>query len=80
MANQLPWREHNALPHVFSSNAKLLTDGMRHYRIRSAETSSLLLQLLQRCQKEGIMSDALKEFAREAIDEAPLMFTTSQLQ
>jgi hypothetical protein len=69
VANQLPRQEHNALLHVFSIKAELLTYGIQHYRIRSGETSTLLLELLQRYQQEGIMPDMLKEFARETIDQ-----------
>jgi hypothetical protein len=43
--------------------------GARHYRIRSPETSSLLLQLFQRYREEILtMPDQLEEFTREFID------------
>src|SRR5262249_40503433 len=68
VVNQLPLEEHNAMLHVFSSRDELRTYGMQNYQIRSQETSTLLLQLLQRYQQEGIMPDALKEFAQQTID------------
>jgi hypothetical protein len=48
---------------------ELLAYGVQHYRIRSAETSSLLYELFQRFNKEmHTMPDALEEFTRETID------------
>jgi hypothetical protein len=65
VVNQLPREEHNALLHLFSASGDLFAYGARHYRIRSAETSSLLLQLLQRYQEEVLtMPDLLED--REA--------------
>ncbi len=69
VANQLPQTENNAMLLLFSSKADLVAYAIQHYRVRSAETSTLLLQLLQRYQQEGqIMPDMLEEFARETID------------
>jgi hypothetical protein len=69
VVNQLPREEHNALLHLFSASAELFAYGARHYRIRSAETSSLLLQLFQRYREEDLtMPDKLEEFTRETID------------
>jgi hypothetical protein len=70
VANQLPREEHNALLHLFSASGELFAYGARHYRVRSAETSTLLLQLFQRFQREALtMPDMLEEFARETIDQ-----------
>jgi hypothetical protein len=42
---------------------------VQHYRIRSEETSTLLLQLFQRYRQEGLtMPDMLEEFYRETIE------------
>lgn len=69
VANQLPQQEHNAMLHLFSARDELLSYGASHYRIRSAETSSLLYELFQRYQHEALtMPDLLAEFARETID------------
>ena len=68
--NQLQEEAHNALLHLFSTRAELLTYGTRNYQIHSGDTSTLLLQLYRRAQTEiEAMSTALQEFAREAIDE-----------
>ena len=69
VVSQLPQEEHNALLHLFSASGPLFAYGAQHYRIRSAETSSLLLQLVRRYQ-EGVltMPDILEEFTREFID------------
>ncbi len=70
VVNQLPREEHNALLHLFSASGDLFTYGAQHYRIRSSETSSLLLQLFRRYQLEvTTMPDMLEEFTRETIDE-----------
>jgi hypothetical protein len=70
VANQLPQAEHNAMLHLFSAKDDLLRYGARHYRPRSEESSSLLYQLFQRYQQEGLtMPDALEEFTRQTIDE-----------
>jgi hypothetical protein len=67
--NQLPLEEQNALLHLFSTNRERLAYGIRHYRIRSSETSSLLYDLYRRYQEEvKTMPDALEEFTRETID------------
>jgi hypothetical protein len=69
VVNQLPRKEHNAILHMFSASDELLAYGTQHYHIRSAETSSLLLQLLQRYRKEALtMPDMLEDFTRETID------------
>src|SRR5262249_45555312 len=70
VANQLPQQEHNALLHLFSTKAELLSYGVQHYRIRSEETSTLLLQLFQRYRQEGLtMPDILEEVYRETIEQ-----------
>lgn len=66
---QLPEVEHNALLHLFSANAALFDYGARHYRLRSQETSSLILRLFQRYRVEALtMPDALEEFTQEFIE------------
>jgi hypothetical protein len=68
--NQLPEVQHNALLHLFSTRGELLAFGSRNYHIHSRDASTLLLQLFRRVQRElAVMSNALHEFAREAIDE-----------
>lgn len=68
--NQLPLEEHNALLHLFSANSDRVTYGIQHYRVRSSESSTLLVQLFQRYQTEALtMSDALAELHRETIKQ-----------
>jgi hypothetical protein len=68
--NQLPLVEHNAMLQVFGTRRESLAYAVQHYRIRSAETSTLLYKLFQRYQEEvETMPDALEEFTRETIEE-----------
>jgi hypothetical protein len=70
VVHELPQQEHNALLHLFSARADLLRYGATHYRLRSEETSTVLLQLFQRYRLEvNLMPDALEEFARETFEE-----------
>jgi hypothetical protein len=70
VANQLPRQVHNAMLHLFSTRAELLTYGVEHYRIRSAQTSTLLLQLYLRHQQEGqTMPDELEKLYNETIEQ-----------
>jgi hypothetical protein len=70
VVHELPRQEHNALLHLFSAQADLLRYGAEHYRLRSEETSTLLLQLFQRYRLEAaLMPDALEQFAEETIEE-----------
>jgi hypothetical protein len=70
VVHELPQQEHNALLHLFSARADLLQYGATHYRLRSEETSTLLLQLLRRYRLEvSLMPDALEQFAKETIEE-----------
>ena len=48
VANQLPQQEHNALLHLFSSRAELLSYGVQHYSIRSAQMAVYSLLGLER--------------------------------
>jgi hypothetical protein len=70
VVHELPREEHNALLHLFSAQQDLLRYGADHYRPRSRETSTLLLQLFQRYRLEAtLMPDALEQFAEETIRE-----------
>jgi hypothetical protein len=70
VVHELPQQEHNALLHLFSTRDDLLRYGAEHYRLRSEETSTLLLQLFERYRLEAkLMPDALEQFAEETIEE-----------
>src|SRR5205823_6249157 len=60
---------HNAMLHLFSAKVDLLRYGQEHYRPHSRESSSLLFSLLQAYNEDPTMSDKLKEFVRQTIDE-----------
>jgi hypothetical protein len=69
VANQLPQQEHNAMLQLFSAKAELQAYGVQHYRLRSEETTTLLVQFFQRYQQEGLaMPDILEELYRETMD------------
>jgi hypothetical protein len=70
VVNDLPQEEHNALLHLFSARTEQLRYGATHYRQRSAETSTLLVQLFARYRLEAtLVPDALEQFAAETIEE-----------
>src|SRR5438132_164674 len=62
VVHELPQEEHNSLLHLFSARKDLLQYGATHYRLRSDETSTLLLQLFKAYRLEAtLMPDALEE-------------------
>ncbi len=70
VVHELPREEHNALLHLFSAREDQLRYGATHYRPRSEETSTLLLQLFKRYRLEAtLMPDALQQMAEETIKE-----------
>jgi hypothetical protein len=70
VVHELPQEEHNALLHLFSAREDQLRYGATHYRPRSGETTSLLLQLFKRYRLEAtLMKDALQQMAEETIEE-----------
>ena len=69
VVSELPQQEHNAMLHLFSARQELLRYGKEHYRPRSPETSTLLYQLFKAYSEDPAMSDKLKEFVRQSIDQ-----------
>jgi hypothetical protein len=69
VVNRLPQEEHNARLLVFSPQRELLQYGKEHYRPCSAETSTLLYQLLKAYSEDPTMAEQLKDFVRQTIDE-----------
>jgi hypothetical protein len=68
--HELPQQEHNALLHLFSARTDQLRYGATHYRVRSEETSTVLLELFKRYRLEAtLMPDVLEQFAKETIEE-----------
>ena len=80
VVHELPQQEHNALLHLFSARADLLRYGAEHYRLRSEETSTLLLQLFQRYRLEAtLMPDMLEQFTKDSIEELLQELSLDQL-
>lgn len=69
VVHQLRLEEQNAMLHLFSAREELLRYGREHYRPHSPETSTLLYQLFKTYSEDPAMSDKLKEFARQTIDQ-----------
>src|SRR5262249_35916246 len=70
VVHELPRQEHNAVLHLFSARSDLLQYGAEHYRLRSEETSTLLLQLFQRYRLEAtLMPDTLEQLAKDTIEQ-----------
>jgi hypothetical protein len=70
VAGQLPRAEHNALLHLLSASGEQLGYGAGHYRPQSRETSTLLYQLFEGYQQEGIaMPYTMEDFKRDFLKE-----------
>ncbi|MCC7422520.1 MAG: hypothetical protein IT428_19750 [Planctomycetaceae bacterium] len=65
----LPQAEQNAMLHLFSARTESLRYARDHFRIRSTETSTLLLELFQAYREDINMATQLEEFARQTIDK-----------
>ena len=68
VVHQLPQEENNALLHLFSAREEQLRYAREHYRPHSEETSTLLYELFQVYSEDLTMSDKLKEFVRQSLD------------
>ena len=70
VAGQLPREAHNAPLHLFSASPELVDFAGTAYQQRSEDTSSLLEQLFERLQREGLtMSYTMADFRRDYIKE-----------
>jgi hypothetical protein len=69
VVNELPEVENNAMLHLFSAREELIRFGQEHYRPHSTGTSTLLYQLLKAYSEDQSMSEKMKEFVRQSIDE-----------
>jgi len=69
VVHQLPEEEQNAMLHLFSAREGLLQYGREHYRPHSQESSTLLYQLFRVYSEDKTMSEKLKEYVRQSIDE-----------
>jgi hypothetical protein len=71
---QLPQASHNAALHLFSAVPELVRFGQKNYRRRSADLSTLLLELFRKYQGEGVamtytMEQFRRDFAREHLKD-----------
>ena len=67
---QLPQSAHNALWHLFSAAPEQVAFGVHEYRQRSPETSTVLYQLFEGYEKEGLaMSYTMEDFRRDYLKE-----------
>lgn len=79
VVRQLPEAAHNAPLHLFSGSTQQVAYGAAHYRQRSESTSTLLDQLFERYQGEGItMPYTMDDFRRDYILEHFKELTPSQ--
>jgi hypothetical protein len=69
VVNELQQEEHNAMLHLFSAREELIRYGQAHYHQHATGTSTLLYQLLKAYSEDQTMSEKLKEFVRQSIDE-----------
>jgi len=70
VAHELPRTENNALLHLLSALPDQVRYGMEHYQQRSADTSTLLGQLFEGYEREGlVMSYTMEDFRRDYVKE-----------
>ena len=70
VANELPSTENNALLHLLSALPDQVRYGESHYRQRSEETSTLLNELFEGYQREGLtMPYTMQDWRRDFILE-----------
>jgi len=70
VSRQLPEVAHNAPLHLFAADPERVRFGQGHYRRRSASTSTLLNQLLQKYAGEGLaMSYTMEDFLHDYVKE-----------
>jgi hypothetical protein len=70
VAGQLPQTEHNALLHLFSASIQQVSYGQGHYRARSADTTTLIHQLLRGYAEEGLdMPYSIEQVRRDYAKE-----------
>jgi hypothetical protein len=70
VVNELPLEEHNAMLLLFGPEGERFDYAYHHYRPYSPEISTLVYQMINRYQQEGIpMPEKLQELAQRTIDE-----------
>jgi hypothetical protein len=70
VVHELPRTENNALLHLLSASPDQVRYGVEHYRQRSADTSTLLGQLFEGYEREGLtMPYTMEDFRRDYVKE-----------
>lgn len=70
VAHELPRTENNALLHLLSAAPDQVRYGVEHYAQRSTDTSTVLGQLFEGYQREGLkMSYTMEDFRRDYVKE-----------
>ena len=75
VASELPREKHNAMLHLFTTSPELLGFGWSRFRPRSKRTSTVLKQLYESFQREGVimpytMSDFIVAFLQKEYQKA----------
>jgi len=69
VVQQLPQEEQNAMLQLFSTRVEQVQYAREHYKPRTTEMTTLFYKLLKVSSEDPEMSEALKEYAREALKE-----------
>jgi hypothetical protein len=70
VAHELPRTENNALLHLLSASPDQVRYGVEHYQQHSADTSTLLGQLFEGYEREGVtMPYTMQDFRRDYVKE-----------
>src|SRR4029077_1353506 len=70
VAHELPQTANNALLHLLSASSDQVRYGVEHYQQRSADTSTLLGQLFEGYEREGLaMPYTMEDFRRDYVKE-----------
>jgi hypothetical protein len=70
VAGQLPETENKALLHLLSASPDQVRYGVAHYQQHSADTSTLLGQLFEGYEREGLtMPYTMQDFRRDYVKE-----------
>jgi hypothetical protein len=70
VAHDLPRTENNAILHLLSASPEQVRVGVEHYEQRSADTSTLLSELFEGYEREGLaMPYTMEDFRRDYVKE-----------
>jgi len=77
VAHELPRTDNNALLHLLSASPDQVRYGVEHYEQRSPDTSTLLAQLFEGYEREGLampytMQDSRRDYVKEHLKDLTL--------